>query len=59
MSFKSFMDFAYSTRLHDNHALFSIKDMERSYNAGYTEGQNPLEEEETEMLSDFEVDNAV
>ena len=59
MSFKNFMDFAYPTRLHDNHATFDIKDMEKSYNAGYTEGQNPLEEEETEMLSDFEVDNAV
>lgn len=60
MSFKSFMDFAYPTRLHDNHATFDIKDMEKSYNAGFTEGQNPVvSEDDCGTLAEIEIDNEV
>ena len=60
MSFKAFMDFAYPSRLHDNHATFDIKDMERSYNAGFTEGNydvtvgSPVEDDD-EIVIDNEV----
>ena len=59
MSFKAFMDFAYPTRMHSNHATFDIKDMERSYNAGFTEGQNPVEEEVECSSDEIEIDNEV
>ena len=41
MSFKEFMDFAYPNRMASAHATYSEKDMERSYNAGFTEGKYP------------------
>ena len=38
MTFTEFLDLNFPTRLSDEHATFTIEDMEKAYNEGYIAG---------------------